>query len=221
MRPGAGARQIAPPATRQQGNAMPGTIFTPTITSRPVYPGLVSQGAVPAIMLAEAEGGQAILDLAARDASVMDWAHLIFIPGGTGLGPQLAALRPKLYHEAPSYAACLERYRKALGDAHMGTHLYLAGSEGLIGQASAEALALGLPADAIQTEHRGTAARRMQCVHCKGMTEGVTTDPFTCSHCGLVLFVRDHYSRRLGAFQGVCVDAETPGVIPETKEIRP
>mgnify|MGYP001765740186 CR=1 FL=1 len=199
---------------------MPRTEFSPSIMSRPVYAPLKAQGAAPALMLAEAEGAEAILELAAADPSVMDRAHLIFIPGGTGFGPRLAALRARLYHEAPSYPAALERYRKALLDAHMGTQLYLAGTEGLIGQASAEALAAGLPADAIQAEHRGSLARRMQCVHCKGVTEGVTTDPFTCSHCGLTLFVRDHFSRRLGAFQGVCVDAETPGVTPAVKEIK-
>ena len=48
----------------------------------------------------------------------------------------------------------------------------------------------------------------MQCVHCKGITEDVTTQPATCSHCGLLLLVRDHYSRRLAAFQGVCINAE-------------
>ena len=102
----------------------------------------------------------------------------------------------------------------------MGTSIYLAGGEGVIGQATSDALAAGIEHDAIQAENRGSIARRMQCVHCKGITENVTTDPFTCSHCGLTLFVRDHYSRRLGAFQGVCVDAETPGVIPEQQEIQ-
>ena len=174
---------------------MPRTEFSPSITSRPVYPGLTPQGATPAIMLAEGPGAEAILDL--------------------------AALGAKMYREAPSYASVLERYRKALADARMGTTLYLAGSEGMIGQAVAEALAAGLPPEAIQTEHRGTIARRMQCVHCKGVTENVTTDPFVCSHCGLTLFVRDHFSRRLGAFQGVCVDAETPGIVPAVQEIKP
>lgn len=200
---------------------MPGTQFTPSITSRPVYPGLTPQGATPALMLADAEGAEALLELAARDASVMDLAHVIFIPSGTAHGPRLRALRAKMYHEAPSYAASLERFRKALGDAHMGTQLYLAGTEGLIGQATAEAMAAGLPLEAIQSEHRGSIARRMQCVHCKGITEGVTTDPFCCAHCGLTLFVRDHFSRRLGAFQGVCVDAETPGLRPAPQEIKP
>jgi dimethylamine monooxygenase subunit C len=54
----------------------------------------------------------------------------------------------------------------------------------------------------------------VQCVHCKGVTEDVATDPFQCSHCGLHLFVRDHYSRRLAAFQGVNIDAEDPGLVP-------
>lgn len=195
--------------------------FTPSITSRPVYAPLESHGAAPAIMLCDAEGAAAILDLAARDASVLDRAHVIYIPADSDFGPRMQALGARMYHEGPSYAAILARYRKALADATMGTRLYLAGTEGLIGLASAEALAAGLPAQAIQAEHRGSIARRMQCVHCKGVTEDVTTDPFTCSHCGLTLFVRDHFSRRLGAFQGVCVDAETPGEVPATQEIRP
>ena len=99
----------------------------------------------------------------------------------------------------------------------MGLQIYLAGTEGLIGQAMQEAIAAGFPADAIQTEHRGSTARRVQCVHCKGITEDVTTDPFVCAHCGLNLFVRDHYSRRMAAFQGVCVDAEDPGQVPPSK----
>jgi len=53
----------------------------------------------------------------------------------------------------------------------------------------------------------------------KGITEDVISDPFVCSHCGLNLFVRDHYSRRLAAFQGVCIDAEDPGNIPDSVEL--
>ena len=82
----------------------------------------------------------------------------------------------------------------------------------------AEAMAAGIPHSAVQTEHRGSTVRRVQCVHCKGVTENVTTDPFVCSHCGLNLFVRDHYSRRLAAFQGVNIDAEDPGQVPAAVE---
>ncbi|WP_420566788.1 dimethylamine monooxygenase subunit DmmA family protein [Thalassovita sp.] len=197
------------------------TEFSPSIISRPVYAELQSHGATPAIMLAEGPGAEALIDLAGRDASVMDKAHVIYVPAGCDHGPTLQELQPKFFHQAPSLAAAQERLTKALSDAQMGTQLYLAGTEGLIGRASALATSLGFPAGAIQAEHRGSIARPMQCVHCKGITENVITDPFTCSHCGLTLFVRDHFSRRLGVFQGVCVDAETPGVVPATEEIQP
>ena len=52
----------------------------------------------------------------------------------------------------------------------------------------------------------------------KGITENVATDPFPCSHCGLHLYVRDHYSRRIAAFQGVNIDAEDPGLVPAAVE---
>ena len=99
----------------------------------------------------------------------------------------------------------------------MGTQFYLAGTEGLIGQAEREIMATGFPFASIQKEQRGSTLRRVQCVHCKGITENVATDPFKCSHCGLNLFVRDHYSRRIAAFQGVNIDAEDPGLVPEPR----
>jgi len=88
-----------------------------------------------------------------------------------------------------------------------------------MGQAQRDAMTAGIPHTAIQTEHRGSIGRRMQCVHCKGITEDVKIDPFVCSHCGLNLFVRDHYSRRLAAFQAVCIDAEDPGNVPPSVEL--
>lgn len=191
------------------------------LASRPVYHRLLSRGARPSLMVADGLGAGALLALAQGDPSVMHHAQVIFLPRGHDLGAQLQALQPAGFTQAVSYDAVLPRLRKLLAEATMTTQLYLAGTEGLIGKVIAEALAAGLHPDAIQSEHRGPVARRMQCVHCKGMTEEVTTDPFTCAHCGLTLFVRDHFSRRLGAFQGVCVDAEAPGDIPPTKEIAP
>jgi hypothetical protein len=199
---------------------MPNTEFSPSIDSRPTYAGLVSQGATPAIMVADEAGAAALVDLAATDASVMDHAHIVLVAKSAGVAERLKSLKPVAVHIAPDFDAATPLVDKLLAEARMGTQLYLAGSEGLIGHVSAMAFAAGLPMDEIQTEHRGSIARRIQCVHCKGITEEVMTDPFTCSHCGLTLFVRDHFSRRLGVFQGVCVDAETPGIVPETVEIR-
>ena len=195
--------------------------FPESIRSRPVYGTLEPRPGKAHFMIAEAEGAEALLDLAAQDADLMRAAHSISLPKTTGETylEKLRALNPAQLYLGPSYEASVPRIRRVLSDAHMGLQVYLSGTEGLMGQAMNEAMQAGIPHSAIQTEHRGSVARRMQCVHCKGITEDVTTDPFVCSHCGLNLFVRDHYSRRLAAFQGVCVDAEDPGNVPEPVEL--
>ncbi len=193
--------------------------FPESIASRPVYGTLEPRPGKAHLMIADAEGAEAILELASQDAALMAKTHIIYIPKGTDFSEKLRALKPAQFYEGPSYDASVQRIQKVLGDAHMGLQVYLAGTEGLMGQAMNEAVSAGIPASAIQTEHRGSVARRMQCVHCKGITEDVVTDPFVCSHCGLNLFVRDHYSRRLAAFQGVCIDAEDPGNVPEPVEL--
>lgn len=193
----------------------------PTIPSRPVYGTLAPRPGKAHLMVADAEGAEAILDMApAAPEGFFGRAHIIYIPKRTGetfIG-RLQALRPGQLYVSPSYDASVPRLRRVLSGAHMGLQVYLAGTEGLMGQAMREAADAGIPHGAIQTEHRGSTARRMQCVHCKGITEDVTTDPFVCAHCGLHLFVRDHYSRRIAAFQGVRVDAEDPGNIPQIVE---
>ena len=196
-------------------------VFEPSIPSRPVYGVLEPRTGKSHLMIADGEGAEAILDMAAAaPPDLFANAHIIYIPKRTGtlFVEKLQALSPAQLHISPSYEAAVPRLRRVLSSAHMGLQVYLAGTEGLIGQAMREATEAGIPHPAIQTEHRGSTARRVQCVHCKGITEDVTHDPFQCSHCGLHLFVRDHYSRRIAAFQGVRVDAEDPGNVPEAVE---
>ncbi|MEP5153464.1 dimethylamine monooxygenase subunit DmmA family protein [Planktotalea sp.] len=191
--------------------------FPPSIKSRPVWGTLEPRAGMHHLMIADAEGAEALLDVATPELAAR--AHIIFIAKGTTFGDALRALNPAQYYEGPSYAAAASRIERVLQDAKMSTQVYLAGTEGLMGQAMRACTDAGIPHTAIQTEHRGSTARRMQCVHCKGITEEVEIDPFVCSHCGLNLFVRDHYSRRLAAYQGVCIDAEDPGNVPDSKGI--
>jgi hypothetical protein len=191
--------------------------FPPSIRSRPIYGTLEPRKGPAHLLIADAAGAEAILDVATPD--MMQTSHIIYIPKGADFGGKLRALKPAQYYEGPSYAASVSRIRKVLADAKMGLQVYLAGTEGLMGQAQLEATNAGIPHTAIQSEHRGSVARRMQCVHCKGITEDVEIDPFVCAHCGLNLFVRDHYSRRIAAYQGVCIDAEDPGNVPPSKGI--
>lgn len=195
--------------------------FPESILSRPVYGTLAPRPGKSHLMIADAVGAEALLELADRDENLMAKSHIIYLPKDTGdtYVDRLRAAGPNQLYVGPSFAAATQRIRHVLGQAHMGLQVYLTGTEGLIGQAMNEATAVGIPHTAIQTEHRGSVARRVQCVHCKGITEDVTTDPFVCGHCGLNLFVRDHYSRRLAAFQGVCIDAEDPGNVPEPQEL--
>ena len=200
------------------------TQFEPSMRSRPVYGELSPRSGSGHLFVADGEGAEAIINLfqkaGAQAANVLEKSHIIYMPGpnGTDLGARLEALGAAQYHRSPSFAAAQSRLKKVLADAHMGLQIYLAGTEGLIGQAQRDVIEAGLPHEAVQTEHRGSTVRRVQCVHCKGITENVRTDPFKCSHCGLHLFVRDHYSRRLAAFQGVNIDAEDPGQVPDAVE---
>jgi hypothetical protein len=196
------------------------TPVTPTIRSRPVYAPLEPRPGQLHLMVADGEGADALVDLLAKAnnrSEILSSAHVIYAPGpnGTDRSDALQALGLRQFFRAPTIPALLPRLIRVLADAHMGTQFYLAGTEGLIGQAEREIMATGFPMGAIQKEHRGSTVRRVQCVHCKGITENVATDPFKCSHCGLNLFVRDHYSRRIAAFQGVNIDAEDPGQVPE------
>jgi predicted RNA-binding Zn-ribbon protein involved in translation (DUF1610 family) len=188
--------------------------------SRPVYAPLEPRPGRQHLIVADGEGADAVIEMLAKAndrSEMLASAHVMYAPGpnGTDRSAALQALGAAQFFRAPSIPALLPRLIKVLSDAHMGTQFYLAGTEGLIGQAEREIMATGFPFAAIQKEHRGSTLRRVQCVHCKGITENVATDPFKCSHCGLNLFVRDHYSRRIAAFQGVNIDAEDPGQVPE------
>jgi hypothetical protein len=200
-------------------------MLAPGIKSRPVYGTLTPRPGSLHLFVADAEGALAILAMAKiAPEGFFDRAHIIYVPGTAsdrGYGRQLHALKPHMFYEGPTLAAALPRLAQTLATARMGTRLYLTGTEGLIGQAMRIALDAGVDHASIDTEHRGSAARRVQCVHCKGITENVTTQPVVCSHCGLTLLVRDHYSRRIAAFQGVCINAEDPGVVPPTEEMFP
>lgn len=195
--------------------------FPKSIKSRPVYGTLALRPGKAHLMIADGEGARAIVDLAKANPDLMVKTQIMYVAKKDQKhhADTLLQLGARQVYIGPSYAASVSRLRRMLTDAHMGLQVYLTGTEGLIGQAMNEAVTAGIPHTAIQTEHRGSVARRMQCVHCKGITEDVMTDPFVCAHCGLNLFVRDHYSRRLAAFQGVCIDAEDPGNVPKPVEL--
>ena len=188
------------------------------ILSRPRYGVLELRAGSGHLMVVDGEGAGAIVDMLAGNMPPACHIIYVLVASGVDRAAELRALGAAQFAASPTFAAALPRLQRVLADARMGLQIYASGTEGLMGQVQREVIAAGLPHTALQMEHRGSLARRVQCVHCKGITENVTVDPFQCSHCGLNLFVRDHYSRRLAAFQGVNIDAEDPGLVPASVE---
>lgn len=193
------------------------------IKSRPVYTGLtIDQNAHRHLFALEGEGPLALLDqLEHSGGRLLANATILYAANGSAHATALSKLQPSEFWAAPSVLALLYRLKVEISNAKMGTRFYIAGTEGFIGQAMKLGLEQGIDHLSMRTEHRGSLARRVQCVHCKGITEDVKTSPFICSHCGLSLLVRDHYSRRLAAFQGVNIDAEVPGTAPPPEVLFP
>ncbi len=192
------------------------------IKSRPIYPGLSPDpNARCNLIVCDVAGAEAVAELLARaDGEFARRTNIILATEGAReaeIQTLLQRLHPASTEVVADLSAAIVRLKAILASASMGLRLYAAGTEPLIGsvvQAGGEHFVDPL---SIRTEHRGSLKRRVQCVHCKGFTEDVTTNPVTCARCGLLLLVRDHYSRRLAAFQGVCINAEAPNERPEPK----
>lgn len=197
-------------------------MIQPGIKSRPTYDKLKPDPfAKSNIVVIDADGSDAYLDMAgsaseeflARTTVLLDRSSA----ADAGIANKVTSTKVGNFWTFPTLETLIARLDSVLANSKMGTRLYAAGREPLIGSVVKTAIAHGVSYNSVIKEHRGSLKRRVQCVHCKGYTDNVTTNPVRCAHCGLTLLVRDHYSWRIGAFQGVCVDAEKPGEVPETK----
>ncbi|KJH78827.1 MULTISPECIES: dimethylamine monooxygenase subunit DmmA family protein [unclassified Pseudomonas] len=193
------------------------------IKSRPVYDRLEPlPGGLHHIIAGQGSGGRAMLRLLDEMAASAGPITLLYSQESFSGQDFLGQLQehPQLpLHVHPSNQALIEALRTLLGEARMGTRLYLAGSESFLGSAMQVATHFDLNRDEVLREHSGTLVRRVWCVHCDTYTENVTQRVYDCPGCGVTLVVRDHYSRRLAAFQAVKADAEVPGELPEAEEL--
>jgi predicted RNA-binding Zn-ribbon protein involved in translation (DUF1610 family) len=191
------------------------------IKSRPVYAGLEPDlCARENFAVCDRDGAGAVAELLQRAGAEFAAKTTILLSSddfaaAQPLEAQIKALKPATTIVCFNLKVATDELSRHLAVAKMGTRVYAAGSEPLIGSTVQTAMRFGIDYRSVRTEHRGSLKRRVQCVHCKGMIEDVTVSPVQCPHCGLFLTVRDHYSRRLAAFQGVRVDAEVHGEIPE------
>lgn len=194
------------------------------IKSRPVYDRLAPMASGSRhIAVAQGSGGEPVLRLLAemspeqRAATTVVYSRESFT--GNVYSSELAEAVDVDLREVETNAEALHLLDDVLAAANMGTRLYLAGSEGFIGTAMQVATTYGLDRDEILREHAGSFVRRVWCAHCDAYTENVTQRVFRCPGCGLDLVVRDHYSSRLAAFQGVKADGEVPGELPDIEDL--
>lgn len=191
--------------------------------SRPTYGRLaLDPGAKIHLIAAEGEGADAVLDVFAEASEARSRTILLYAETdgiGSGQTQRLSRLDWSMLHSAGGRSELLASLDGILDAATMGTRLYVAGAESFIGEVIARAASVGVVPQSVIAEKRGSLARRVQCVHCKHVAEAVTASPYTCPGCGQSLLVRDHFSRRLSAFQGVRIDAEIPGDVPPAQEL--
>jgi dimethylamine monooxygenase subunit C len=131
------------------------------------------------------------------------------------------AAAPGGAHVFRSLAFLFDALKRRLAKETMGFRLYAIGSETFLADVASLGVAAGLSRSEMALGHVGSLSRRIYCVHCQALTEGVTANVVTCSGCGASLFVRDHFSVRLAAFMGVQIDAEEPGLLPPIETLYP
>ncbi|WGD28856.1 dimethylamine monooxygenase subunit DmmA family protein [Ancylobacter sp. WKF20] len=195
------------------------------IKSRPVYERLAIDGAGRRhLVLSDAPRplGEVIDGTESAGAPLAYWvvAGTSAVDGQPQTGPagNAAEVETRAFRAA---AHLFDRLTHRLGQETVGLRLYAVGEEGFIWEVAKLARAAGLETEECRTAHAGSLRRRVFCVHCKTITEGVTTSLAACAGCGAQLVVRDHFSRSHAAFMGVQADAEAPGDLPPVEELFP
>jgi dimethylamine monooxygenase subunit C len=192
------------------------------IRSKPVYTSLLwHEKATSHLLVAQGQGGMAVLKLF-QSMHPKQAITVLYTPhNDSDYSKTLIKVVPEGLHILESEQAVLSKLELVLRGMFMGMRLYIAGSEDFMWSVAKVANKFGIEDADMMKELTGTLARPIYCVHCKATTHGVTTNIGKCSGCGRMLFVRDHFSRQLGAYMGLMIDAESPGELPEIEEIYP
>ena len=104
-------------------------------------------------------------------------------------------------------------------DFPLATAVYIAGTEAWMWDVRNALIAEDFAPEQIQMLAPESNARRLFCTHCYTVMEGVTHNPHSCSGCGELLLVRDHFSKLYGAYVGVSINAEDRSEIPATEAL--
>lgn len=132
------------------------------------------------------------------------------------LGKLQATGLPTVFHA--SLDTLEDDVRRRLDESRVGVRLYVCGDETFVWHIRRIAQAAGLLPEEVAAAVSGTR-RTVYCVHCgtahahdgrEGHDGHDEPDEVTCPSCDVRLSVRQHFSARLGAYLGVCADADRP-----------
>lgn len=101
----------------------------------------------------------------------------------------------------------------------MSSAFYVAGSEAFLWHVHRVLSEAGFADSQIHLLAPSGNQRDLFCTHCYHVTHKVTQSPAECGGCGRLLLVRDHFSRLMGAYVGVQINAEDPDDVPPTEEL--
>ncbi|MEP3349395.1 MAG: dimethylamine monooxygenase subunit DmmA family protein [Marinomonas sp.] len=107
----------------------------------------------------------------------------------------------------------------AMASLPMSSKIYVFGSEAFLWDIHQFALGAGFMSEQVKLNESASSARRVFCTHCYSVMEDVVETPIHCQGCGLLLLVRDHFSRAHGAYVGLNINAEDPTEIPEKEAL--
>ncbi|GGB85379.1 hypothetical protein GCM10011352_09010 [Marinobacterium zhoushanense] len=180
----------------------------PLIKSRPSYgPVTVQINAKLHLFICTAEGQSALQTLI--DAIPQTQRQLLVFSATDARGAV----------DEKGHSLLAEQVGAALCDAPLATAIYLSGPEAFMWDLRNLARSVGFADEQIQMCEPVGNARRLFCTHCYAITEEVSHSPQTCSGCGRLLLVRDHYSKLHAAYVGVQINAEDPAEIPEPEAL--
>jgi ferredoxin-NADP reductase len=194
------------------------------IRSKPAYTSLTwHEKASAHLVLASGMGGMAVLKLfqQMQPAQPVTVLYEKYGQNAADYSEILQKVVPENLYIYQDDDLLLENLKEELSVSRMGLRIYVAGSEGFIWDVAKTAALFGVENYDIMKEQTDTLARTVYCVHCKAMNKNVTTNITKCTSCERMLFVREHFSRNLGAYMGLMVDVETPGEFAAIEEIYP
>ena len=109
--------------------------------------------------------------------------------------------------------------KKMLVQMPASAKIYVVGSEAFLWDIRNFAMEAGFLPEQIQLSEPVSNARRVFCTHCYHIMDNIRITPVTCAGCGLLLLVRDHFSRSHGAYVGLNINAEDSSEIFEEEAL--